>query len=154
MAGENFAGSIIVSLASLPDFLRQPILTKRMREFFDMPEPEKQEIVRNALEAGPGVDFGRFEKLFKTWLEVLAGMPAEQREELVSRYVQSIVRSPESLIAFNMDGILGIFLTLRPDQREAIASSVRKNVSELDSRGRRIVRLMVADTARQHLGIW
>jgi len=154
MAGENFAGSIIVSLASLPDFLRQPILTKRMGEFFDMSEPEKQEIIHNALEAGPGVDFGRFEKLFKTWLEVLASMPAEQREELVGRYVQSIVQNPESLIAFNMDGILGIFLTLRPDQRESIASSVRKNVSELDGKGRRIVRLVVADTARQHLGIW
>ena len=154
MAGENFAGSIIVSLASLPDFLRQPILTKRMGEFFDMSEPEKQEIIHNALEAGPGVDFGRFEKLFKTWLEVLASMPAEQREELVGRYVQSIVQNPESLIALNMDGILGIFLTLRPDQRESIASSVRKNVSELDGKGRRIVRLAVADTARQHLGIW
>ena len=34
MSEPNFAGNIIVNLASLPDFLRTPILKKRMTEFF------------------------------------------------------------------------------------------------------------------------
>jgi len=34
MSEENFAGNIIINLASLPDFLRKPILKKRMMEFF------------------------------------------------------------------------------------------------------------------------
>ncbi|NQZ55235.1 MAG: hypothetical protein HRS51_01885, partial [Candidatus Nitrosopelagicus sp.] len=48
----NYAGNIIINLASLPDFLRKPILKKRMMEFFPMSEPEKSEIINNALEAG------------------------------------------------------------------------------------------------------
>ena len=47
----NYAGNIIINLASLPDFLRKPILKKRMMEFFSMSEPEKSEIINNALEA-------------------------------------------------------------------------------------------------------
>jgi len=42
MVEENFAGNIIINLASLPDFLRNPILKKRMIEFFSLSEPEKK----------------------------------------------------------------------------------------------------------------
>lgn len=150
---ENFAGSIIVSLASLPDFLRKPMLTKRMTEFFELPEPEKQEIIRNALEAGPTVDFGRFEKLFRTWLEILAGLPQEQRSELVGAYAAEISRSPERLVAFNMDAIYGIFLTLGPDQQESVASSVRDAVSALGARDQRTIRMIVPDAAQRSVGI-
>ncbi len=47
----NYAGNIIIVLANLPDFLRKPILKKRMMEFFTMSEPEKLEIINNALDA-------------------------------------------------------------------------------------------------------
>jgi hypothetical protein len=40
MVGENFAGNIIINLANLPDFLRNPILKKRMIEFFSLPDSE------------------------------------------------------------------------------------------------------------------
>ena len=41
MVGENFAGNIIINLANLPDFLRNPILKKRMIEFFSLPDADK-----------------------------------------------------------------------------------------------------------------
>ena len=49
MLGENFAGNIIVNLASLPDFLRTPILKKRMMEFFSLSESERDEVIGHAL---------------------------------------------------------------------------------------------------------
>ena len=61
----NYAGNIIIILANLPDFLRKPILKKRMMEFFSMSEPDKSEIINNALEAGPTIPFPNFSKLFK-----------------------------------------------------------------------------------------
>ncbi len=63
MSEENFAGNIIVNLASLPDFLRTPILKKRMVEFFSKSELDKKEIINNALEAGPTIPFLNFSKL-------------------------------------------------------------------------------------------
>ena len=57
MAEPNYAGNIIVVLANLPDFLRTPILKKRMVEFFAMSDPEKKQLVINALEAGPTIPF-------------------------------------------------------------------------------------------------
>ena len=153
MTGENFAGNIISNLASLPDFLRKPILTKRMKEFFTLPASEKQEIIENALNAGPTVDFGRFEKLFKTWLEILATLEPEQRAEMIGAYVSKVAKEPEKLIKFNTDAIFGIFLTLQSEQHELIAASVRDAVSRLNEDELKIVKMIVPDVAQQHIGI-
>ena len=71
-------------LANLPDFLRTPILKKRMIEFFAMDELEKKQLINNALEAGPTIPFPNFSKLFKTWLEILTVLPEDQRIVAIS----------------------------------------------------------------------
>ena len=81
-----------------------------MIEFFSLSEPEKSEIINNALEAGPTIPFPNFSRLFKTWLKILTTLPEEQRDGLFFAYMTEIARSPQKLITFHMDGILGIFL--------------------------------------------
>ena len=102
----NYAGNIIINLASIPDFLRKPILKKRMVEFFSMSESEKSEIINNALDAGPTIPFPNFSKLCKTWLEVLCTISEENRHDMFSNYIKHIVNSPQKIISFNLDGIL------------------------------------------------
>ncbi len=112
MSEENFAGNIIVNLASLPDFLRTPILKKRMVEFFSKSELDKKEIINNALEAGPTIPFLNFSKLFKSWLKIIANLSEDHREGMFLAYITQSLLSPQKLIAFNLDGILEIFLEL------------------------------------------
>ena len=103
----NYAGNIIIILANLPDFLRKPILKKRMMEFFSMSDPEKSEIINNALEAGPTIPFPNFSKLFKTWLEVLCAISEENRYTMFSNYIS---RMPSKLNAIIFCGELIICL--------------------------------------------
>ena len=91
LSEENFAGSIIVNLASLPDFLRTPILKKRMTDFFSMNDSETSEIINYALEAGPAIPFPNFSKLFKTWLEVLCTVSEEHLYDMFSNYFKQIM---------------------------------------------------------------
>ena len=151
MDGENFAGNIIVSLANLPDFLRNPILKKRMVEFFSLSEPEKKEIINNALEAGPTIPFPSFSKLFKTWLKILATLTEEQREGLFSEYITEVSQSPQKLIAFNLDGILEIFLTLEESEKEILSDSIKKIIRDLDGNQRRRLMIVIPDNAKEHL---
>ena len=104
----NYAGNIIINLASLPDFLRKPILKKRMTEFFSMSDSEKSEIINNALEAGPTIPFPNFSKLFKTWLEVLCAISEENRQDMFSNYIKHVINAPQKIIAFNLEGILEV----------------------------------------------
>jgi len=151
LAGPNYAGNIIVILANLPDFLRIPVLKKRMVEFFSMSDVEKKEIINNALEAGPTIPFPNFAKLFKTWLEILTTLTEEQRNGLFSGYINEISRSPQKLIEFNLDGILEIFLTLKEDEKEILVQTIKKIVSELDVEERRKLMLIIPDNAKKHL---
>ena len=151
MVGENFAGNIIINLASLPDFLRNPILKKRMVEFFTLSGPERIEIINNALEAGPTIPFPNFSKLFKTWLKILATLSEEQREDLFSAYIIEISQHPQKLITFNLDGILEIFLTLEENEQEIISNTIKKIINNLDSEQKRRLLLVIPDNAKKHL---
>ncbi len=148
----NYAGNIIINLASLPDFLRKPILKKRMTEFFSMSEPEKSEIINNALDAGPTIPFPNFSKLFKTWLEVLCTISEENRHDMFSNYIKHIVNSPQKIISFNLDGILEIFLSLEQTNQEIISASVQNVVKDLDDDSKRKLLLVLPESARRFIG--
>ena len=148
----NYAGNIIINLASLPDFLRKPILKKRMMEFFSMSEPDKSEIINNALDAGPTIPFPNFSKLFKTWLEVLCTISEENRHDMFSNYIKHIVNSPQKIISFNLDGILEIFLSLEQTNQEIISASVQNVVKDLDDDSKRKLLLVLPESARRFIG--
>ena len=148
----NYAGNIIINLASLPDFLRKPILKKRMIEFFSMSDSEKSEIINNALEAGPTIPFPNFSKLFKTWLEVLCIFSEENRYDMFSNYIKHIINSPQKIIAFNLDGILEIFLSLGQSNQENISISIQNVIKSLDQDSKRKLVLLVPENAKNVIG--
>jgi len=148
----NYAGNIIINLASLPDFLRKPILKKRFMEFFSMSEPDKSEIINNALDAGPTIPFPNFSKLFKTWLEVLCTISEENRHDMFSNYIKHMVNSPQKIISFNLDGILEIFISLEQTNQEIISASVQNVVKDLDDDSKRKLLLVLPESARRFIG--
>jgi len=148
----NHAGNIIIVLANLPDFLRKPILKKRMMEFFSMSESEKSEVINNALEAGPTIPFPNFSKLFKTWLEVLCMISEENRCDMFSNYIKHIINSPQKIIAFNLDGILEIFLSLGQSNQETISISIQNVIKNLDQDSKRKLVLLVPENAKNVIG--
>ena len=153
MSEDNFAGNIIVNLASLPDFLRTPILKKRMVEFFSKEESDKKEIIYNALEAGPTIPFLNFSKLFKSWLKIIANLPEEHREGMFLAYIKQSLLDPEKLIAFNLDGILEMFLQLEENEKETIAKTIQRIIGNLNEQERKRILIMIPNNAKIHLKI-
>ena len=153
MSEDNFAGNIIVNLASLPDFLRTPILKKRMVEFFSKGESDKTEIIYNALEAGPTIPFLNFSKLFKSWLKIVASLPEDHREGMFQAYINQSLLEPEKLIAFNLDGILEMFLQLEENEKDTIAKTIKKIIQNLDESDRKKILIIIPNNAKKHLRI-
>ena len=149
MSEPNFAGNIIVNLASLPDFLRTPILKKRMTEFFSKNDEDKSEIIVNALNAGPTIPFPNFSKLFRTWLEVLATIDIKNREDMFSNYFKQILISPDKIILFNLDAIFEIFLQVDSQKQEVLISSIKTVFDQLDEESKRKMRLLSPDSAKE-----
>ncbi len=153
MSEPNYAGNIIVILANLPDFLRTPILKKRMMEFFSMTEPDKTEVINNALEAGPTIPFPNFSKLFKTWLEVLTTLTEEQRNLMFSKYINEITKAPQKLINFYLDGILDIFNSLDNSKKNILSQTLKNIIIQLRDDDKRKLMLIIPENAKKNLEI-
>ncbi len=121
-------------------------------EFFSMSESEKSEIINNALEAGPTIPFPNFSKLFKTWLEVLCAISEENRYDMFSNYIKQIINSPQKIIAFNLDGILEIFLSLGQSNQEIISISIQNVIKSLDQDSKRKLVLLIPENAKNVIG--
>ena len=152
LSEDNFAGNIIVNLANLPDFLRTPILKKRMLEFFSMDEYEKAEIITNALEAGPTIPFPNFAKLFKTWLEVLSTVSEDNRFDMFSNYLKQIIKEPQRIILFNLDGIFEIFLSLEVSIQQILIKSIKSAFDSLDEESKRRLILLTPESSKNLFG--
>ena len=153
MSDDNHAGNIIVNLASLPDFLRTPILKKRMIEFFSKDEADKKEIIFNALEAGPTIPFLNFSKLFKSWLKIVANLPEEHRQGMFQAYINQSLLDPEKLIAFNLDGILEMFLQLDENEKETISKTIKGIIENLNEQDKKKILIIIPNNAKIHLKI-
>ncbi|MBI3638832.1 MAG: hypothetical protein HY223_00770 [Thaumarchaeota archaeon] len=153
MSEPNYAGNIIVSLASLPEFLRKPILKKRLIEFFAMSPSDKIEIINNALQAGHTIPFDKFSKLFKTWLEILSTLSEEQRTVMFMTYINEITKNPQKIILFNLDGILEVYLSLNQGEKTTISNSVKKITDALDDNRKKRLLLTIPNRAKIELGI-
>ena len=153
MSQPNYAGNIIVNLAGLPEFLRKPILKKRLLEFFSMSQEDKKEIINNALQAGPIIQFDKFSILFKTWLEILCSLSEEQRTIMFSTYIMEIVNHPEKIVLFNLDGVLQIYMSLSQEQKIILSSNIKKILMSLDEKSRKKIDLIIPENAKKEIGI-
>ncbi|HXW02599.1 MAG TPA: hypothetical protein VD828_04430, partial [Candidatus Nitrosotenuis sp.] len=128
-------------------------LKKRMDEFFTLSAPDRLEIINNALEAGPTIPFPNFSKLFSTWLEILATISEEKRTVMFSTYISQILKNPQKLILFNLDGILEVFVSLDSEKKQTIANSIRQIISGLSDEEKKTLNLIIPQSAKAHLGI-
>ena len=153
MSQPNYARNIIANLAGLPEFLRKPILQDRLFEFFSMSQEDRREIINNALQAGPTIQFDKFATLFKTWLEILCNLSEEQRTIMFSSYITEIVNHPEKIVLFNLDGIFEIYLSLSQEQKVVLSASIRKIVMSLDENSRKKIHLTIPESASKEMGV-
>ena len=68
-------------------------------------------------------------------------------------YITQSLRSPEKLIAFNLDGILEIFLQLEQNEKETISNTIKKIIKNLNDEERKKILIMIPNNAKSHLKI-
>ena len=131
VSDSNIAGNILQILAGLPEFLRKSMLKSRMTEFFTLPEDEKKETIKNALDAAPTIDFFILSNLVRTWIEILCEFDEDRRKMMFGTYVDVIIMYPKILIKLNVDGLISIFNSLTDDKKFILVNSLNHLISDL-----------------------
>jgi hypothetical protein len=128
--GMNYAENIIYILAGLPDFLRKPMLKRRLEEFFLMSKEEKEEVIENVLKALPEINAQTLRKIIMTWIEVLNQFNEEQRIEIFRLYAFIL---PTYINNIDLSLLIDIFNKLDGNIKENIARDIRKSIEILDN---------------------
>ena len=124
-----------------------------MTEFFSMNQEDKNEIINNALQAGPTIQFDKFSTLFKTWLEILCSLSEEQRNTMFSNYINQITTHPEKLIVFNLDGIFEIYMSLDIQQRAVLSATLKSIVDRFDENAKKRLFMIIPQRAKSEIGL-
>jgi hypothetical protein len=130
----NAAGNIIHILADLPDFLRKQMLQNRLKDFYEMSDDEKSEMINMALAAAPTIDPNKLSILFKTWLELLSEFDAEKRAVMFQTYCMQILVSPCFIAKLDFKSLTTAFLSLDQVQRERLTDSLHEVLLGLPNR--------------------
>ena len=128
------AGSIIHILADLPIFLRKQMMQNRLKEFYEMSDDEKSEIINMALSAVPTIDPNKLSVLFKTWLELLSEFDAEKRGVMFQTYCMQILANPCSITKLDFKSLTTAFVSLDQVQRERLTDSLHEVLLGLPNR--------------------
>ena len=67
-------------------------------------------------------------------------------------YIKLIINSPQKIIAFNLDGILEIFLSLEHSNQKILSVSVQNVFKNMDQDSKRKIILLVPENARKLIG--
>jgi len=139
------AGNIIQILASLPDFLRKPMLQNKLKEFYSMSDEDRRETISLALSGASGIDPAKLSVLFRTWLEILSDFDAEMRAIMFQTYCKQILASPRSIERLDFRSLTATFLSLDQNRRERITDSLKEVLFSLPNRNE-LLRMVPEDS--------
>ena len=79
-------------------------------------------------------------------------MTEENRYDMFSNYFKQIMKKPQKIILFNLDGIFEIFLQLEDSKQQILASSIKNVFEQLDDNSKRKMILLTPQMAREIIG--
>ena len=79
-------------------------------------------------------------------------MSEENRYEMFSNYFNQIIKNPQKIILFNLDGILEIFLSLESSKQQILIKSIKSAFDKLDNESKRRMNLLAPEASRKLFG--
>jgi len=150
-SGSNAAVNIIHILADLPDFLREPVLRKKLQEFYIYDESDKRETISTALNAASSVEAEKLNVLVKSWMEVLSELDTGRILTMLTLYCDEILKDRSVLEKLNFDSVVQAFITLDEVKKVKFIYCLKEAMFSVPNRHKIIQMLPI--TAREILEI-
>jgi len=151
MSVPTAAVNIIHILADLPDFLREPVLRKKLQEFYIYDESDKRETISTALTAASSFEANKLNVLVKSWMEVLSELDTGRILTMLTLYCDEILKDSSVLEKLNFDSVVQAFMTLDEVKKEKFIYCLKEAMFSVPNRHKIIQMLPI--TAREILEI-
>lgn len=132
--GSKAASNIIHILANLPDFLREPILRKKLKEFYIFDESDKRETIAMALNAASSIQAEKLAVLAKTWMDVLSDFDTSRIVLMLRLYCEEILNDHSVLEKLNIDCLIHAFMTLDEVKKQKLIDCLKEAMLSVPNR--------------------
>lgn len=132
--GSKAAANIIHILANLPDFLREPILRKKLKEFYIFDESDKRETIAMALNAASSIQAEKLAVLAKTWMDVLSDFDTSRIVLMLRLYCEEILNDHSVLEKLNIDCLIHAFMTLDEVKKQKLIDCLKEAMLSVPNR--------------------
>ena len=124
----KLAGNVIQILANIPDFLRRPILQRKLEEFYSMADDDKHETISLILKAIALTEHTKLSVLTKTWMDVLSEFEGIKVTTMFRVYCEELLRNPDYIKSLDIEFLMCAFSSLDDGQKEHLADCLKEAI--------------------------
>jgi hypothetical protein len=123
---QNTSRDILQIVSNLPDFLRKPIIKKKLHEFYSLSERDKYETISLILRGTCSVESTKLYPLIKTWLHILAELESVKVTEIFRIYCEFFLSNPTFFEKLNIQPLIDVFLKLENRNKEKLSDCLKE----------------------------
>jgi hypothetical protein len=123
---QNASRDILQIVSNLPDFLRKPIILKKLHEFYSLSERDKYETISLILRGTCSLESTKLYPLTKTWLHILAELESIKVTEIFRIYCEFFLLNPTFFEKLNIQPLIDVFLKLENRKKEKLSDCLKE----------------------------
>ncbi len=123
---QNASRDILQIVSNLPDFLRKPIILKKLQEFYSLNESGKYETISLILRGTSSIEPIKLYPLIKTWLQILTELESVKVTEIFRIYCEFFVLNPTFFEKLNIQPLIDVFLKLEDRNKEKLSDCLKE----------------------------
>ena len=123
---QNTSRDILQIVSNLPDFLRKPIILKKLQEFYSLNEHDKYETISLILRGTSSIEPIKLYPLIKTWLHILAELESAKVTEIFRIYCEFFLSNPTFFEKLNIQPLIDVFLQLENRNKEKLSDCLKE----------------------------
>jgi hypothetical protein len=123
---QNASRDILQIVSNLPDFIRKPIILKKLHEFYSLSERDKYETISLILRGTCSVESTKLYPLIKTWLHILAELESVKVTEIFRIYCEFFLSNPTFFEKLNIQPLIDVFLKLENRNKEKLSDCLKE----------------------------
>ncbi len=131
--------------------MREPVLRKKLQEFYIYDESDKRETISRALNAASSIEAKKLNVLVKSWMEVLYELDTGRILTMLTLYCDEILKGSSVLEKLNFDSVVQAFMTLDEVKKVKFIYCLKEAMFSVPNRHKIIQMLPI--TAREILEI-
>jgi hypothetical protein len=118
--------NILQIVANLPEFLRKPIITKKLNEFYSLDESSKFETISMILRGSSSIESHKLYPLIKTWLEILTELESNQVTEIFRVYCEVLLINAICFKKLNIRPLVDAYLKLENKNKKKLSDCLKE----------------------------